>query len=159
MDNLVQNLNVQINNNSFNKELLFQIITEFSFNIILSIEKIMYKIFTDLKIEKTLNNDNSEEILHEYIKFYLVQYFQNLNSEQITTFDEQYIDKIKKIKNYNNKIIFNILEEIINLSYPFIVRNQLDISNIEIYCNNIKEQYNDICDINKLEILKLIIDV
>ena len=155
-NNIVQNLNSEILNDSYDKEVLFENFKLYSMNIIISIEKIMYNLFTNLKIEKNLISDESEEVLFEYIRIYLSEYFKNLENNKFLNLDTQYIENINKINKFENNKIINILESIINMSYPFLIRSKLDNSNITIYTNTINEQLNEIISINKIEIIKLI---
>ena len=154
--NIIDNLNSEIENNSYDKEQLYQLYKNYSINIIVSIEKMLYKLFTEKKMEKNLNNDNSEDILFEYIRLYLPTHIKNLYNFEYTNLDSTYISNINKISRSDSKDIINIIENIINNNYPCIVRNELNIENINNYIENITEQLEEIIDYNKLSILNLI---
>jgi len=155
-DEILKNLNVNIDSQSGDKELLYGKYTEYAKSIILSTEQLLYKLFCELKIEKNLNSNESEETIHEYIKLYLCEYIKNLENGDLTPLDSKFIEEIKSIKNNDNKKIIIIIEEIINISYPFLDRSILRIDNIQIYISNISEQIHEIIEINKLDILKLL---
>ena len=155
-DEILKNLNVNIDCHAGDKDLLYEKYKNYTNSIIISIEQLLYKLFCELKIEKNLNSNESEETIHEYIKLYLCEYIKNLENGDLTPLDSKFIEEIKSIKNNDNKKIIIIIEEIINISYPFLDRSILRIDNIQIYISNISEQIHEIIEINKLDILKLI---
>ena len=155
-DEILKNLNVNIDSHSSDKELLYKKYESYIFHIIISIEQLLYKLFCELKLEKNLNSDESEETIHEYIKLYLSEYIKKLENGEFTPLDLNTIEEIKSIKNNDNKNIIIIIEEIINMSYPFLDRSILKIDHITIYIGSISEQLHEIFEINKLDILKLI---
>ena len=155
-EQILKNLNVNIDSHSSDKELLDEKYKSYIFHIIISIEQRVYKLFCELKIDKNVNSDESEETIHEYIKLYLCEYIKNLENNELTPLDSKFIEEIKSLKNNDNKIIIIIIEEIINMTYPFLDRSILRIDNIQIYISNISEQIHEIIEINKLDILKLI---
>ena len=155
-EQILKHLNVTIDDNSGNKELLYTKYVAYINTIIISVEQLLYKLFSELKIQKNLNSNESEETVHEYIKLYLSEYIKKLEEDELTELDFNTIEEIKSIKNNDNKNIIIVIEEIINMSYPFLDRSILKIDTIEIYINNITEQLTEIFEINKLDILKLI---
>ena len=155
-DEILKNLNVNIDSHSSDKEVLYEKYKSYIFHIIISIEQLLYKLFCELKIEKNLNSNESEETIHEYVKLYLCEYIKNLENNEFTPLDSKFIEEIKSLKNNDNKIIIIIIEKIINMTYPFLDRSILRIDNIQIYISNISEQISEIININKLDILKLI---
>jgi len=153
---ILKNLNVNIDSHSSDKELLYEKYKSYIYYIIISIEQLLYKLFCELKLEKNLNSDESEETIHEYIKLYLSEYIKKIENGEFTPLDLTTIEEIKSIKNNDNKNIIIIIEEIINMSYPFLDRSILKIDHITIYIGSISEQLHEIFEINKLDILKLI---
>lgn len=153
---ILENLNTTIETKLNDKENLFQKYKLYINNIIISIEKILYKLFTDLNILKNLNSKHTEDTVEEYVKLYLIQYIKNLESGDFNILDTNCIEDIKKLTNKDNKSIILIVENIINLTYPFIDRNILDIEVIVSYISGIQEQLDEIFEINKIDIFKLI---
>ena len=154
--NILENLNANINFSISEKEKLYNIYKIYIENIIISVENVLYKQFSELKLLQNLNTDHSEDTIYELIKLYLPTYMNNLETGDFNILDKKYIEDIKSICHKNNKEIKIIVENIINLTYPFIDRNILNIDVIASYISGIKEQLNEIFDINKIDIIKLI---
>lgn len=155
-ETILKNLDVNIETKLNEKENLFNIYKIYIKTIIIAIENLLYKQFSDLNILKNLNSEHTENTIYELIKLYLPKYINNLETGDFNILDKKYIEDIKVICHKNNKEIILIVENIINLTYPFIDRNILNIEVIDSYISGINEQIEEIFEINKVEIFKLI---
>lgn len=148
--NVLNDLNTSVKSNSSNEiEVNFEYYKSYILGIILSTENMLYKLFCDLKLEKNLKSSEAEEMIFEYIREYLIKYIQNLETKTFTTLDSNFFNKIKNITTKK-------VEDLINMVYPCLDRDELVITSILDYNNSISEQVNEIFEIKKLEIFDII---
>ena len=127
--------------------------------IIMSLEGVLYDLIynhehlgLDILInDKNFNFDNldhnnaNQVLLYNYITRFFIDYINRLNSKKYNSCDKEYFDK--DISN------IYIIEDLINLSYPLIVREDLCIDTKESYLYDINEQLEYIIEQNKSSVI------
>jgi hypothetical protein len=128
--------------------------------IILALESVLYElIFNDdnLGLDILINDthfnfnkiDNENEIkkfLFNYIARYFTEYINRLNEKNYNSVDREYIIEKETSNIY-------IIEDLINESYPLLVRDNICIDSKDTYLQDINEQLEYIIEQNKLLVI------
>ena len=142
------NKNEPIECNSSDKEIIYNHYVQYITKLIIAFEKLLFEMFEShekLSLQNLAEDENEDLILH-YSKFYFTKYITNLKNKSYTELDMFYYEK-----NISN---VDIIEELINLSYPNLTRSELNVYNLQNYCESINEQLEEILQIYKLDIIK-----
>lgn len=150
MENITKNLNTEIKTNTGNLEEVYIIFKEYISNIIFSVEKSMFSILSKMNHQKNLNHDS----IYELLKPMLSRYVKNLELGNFNEYDLTTFSKLDSLITIDNNKKTKIIEDLINLIYPFFNRNSFNINDEEIYLQQIDEQVDMLFDINKIDILK-----
>lgn len=129
--------------------------------IILALEGVLYELIfnddnlgLDILIDDThfdfdkIDNENEiKKFLFNYVARYFTEYINRLNEQTYNSIDREYIIEKETSNIY-------VIEDLINESYPLLVRNDLCIDSKDTYLQDINEQLEYIIEKNK----KLVID-
>jgi hypothetical protein len=124
------NENITVNN----------IIKQFVFTSLINMERIMYKICENNNILKNLKKPQIYIILNNIIEDYINDIYHKLHQKKSNNEIVQVFDELRTIKLFHP---YNILDIVINLIaniYTKLNREELNISNIDMYIESFKYQ-------------------
>tara|TARA_Y200000002_G_C22476797_1_gene577052 strand:- start:199 stop:711 length:513 start_codon:yes stop_codon:yes gene_type:complete len=141
-------------NTGSNKDNLFEFYKTISFKLIFSCESTIYKISDNENIKTNLLNYNTNFIISDYFKqiFECIK-FDGFNSE----IDNIIFELIKLTDDSKHLIILKIFYLVDNF-YKYLIREQLQISNYEIYKKSFIRIFNEYYKFNTIEIFGIILN-
>ena len=139
---------------SSNKDNIFEYYKSIGFKIIFSCESTIYKISDSQNIKTNLINYNTNFILSDYFK----QIFQCIEHEGFNSDIDNIIFKIIKLTDDSKNLIILKIFYLIDNFYQYLEREQLQISDYEIYKKSIIKTYNEYFKFNTIEIFDIILD-
>ena len=147
-DTILKNINTSIKSNTNNDlENLFDIYKEYVINNVERIERVIFIVLKSVKLEANINHD----YLSKYREHYISIIIHKLKNKNYTEYDIRIFKEIDTIKKTDNKVLK--IFEIIKITYLCLIREYINIDN---YSDELVEQMNDIFNINKIKILKII---
>ena len=88
----------------------------------------------------------SKKFLFNYVARYFTEYINRLNEQNYNSVDREYIIEKETSNIY-------VIEDLINESYPLLVRNEICIDSKDTYLQDINEQLEYIIEQNKLLVI------
>ena len=140
---------------STKKEELYNLYIEYVGNLVLAFETSLFKICTIIKKKDNLNYNTVNELVTPLVTDFIKKLIENKIED---TYTIKTINRLIRMNDYNMNEIISIIKRILFLVYKNLRRDVLDITNSEKYIETVEDQINDIQNLNKLDILKIIID-
>ena len=137
-----------------NNDNLFEYYKSICFKLIFSCESTIYKISDKQNIKINLKNYNTNFILSDYIK----QIFECIEYDGFNSNVDNIIFELIKLTNDSRNLIILKIFYIIDNFYKCLNREQLQISNYEIYKKSFIKTFNEYSKFNTIEIFDIILD-
>ena len=128
--------------------------------IILALESVLYELISNddnlgldiliddnnFDFDKIENEDIIKKFLFDYVARYFTEYINRLNEGNYNSVDKEYIIDKETSNIY-------VIEDLINDSYPLLVRTEICIDSKDTYIQDINEQLEYIIEQNKKHVI------